>query len=85
MDPEIKKLLEENVRIAQDTNDMLRSMRRTARWGFVGKLVFWALLFVAPLIFVWGYIKPLLETVQGVQEASSGFNIENLQKLLEQY
>jgi len=83
MDPELKALLEENIRLSKENNDLLRIMRRNAQWGLVGKIIFWLLLFVAPLIFVWGYIGPLMNAINGT--GNSTFNSGNLQQLLDQY
>jgi hypothetical protein len=83
MDPELKSLLEENIRLSKENNDLLRIMRRNAQWGLVGKIIFWLLLFVAPLIFVWGYIGPLMNALNGTGDST--FNSGNLQQLLDQY
>lgn len=83
MDPELKTLLEENLRLAQENNQILVTMRRNAQWGLIGKIIFWLLLFVAPLIFVWGYIGPLMNAVNG--SGDSTFNAGDLQNLLDQY
>ena len=84
MDPELKTLLEENVRLSRENNEMLRGMRRNAQWSLVGKLIFWALFVVAPLIFLWGYLGPLMSAING-GDASKGFSSQELQDLLKQY
>jgi hypothetical protein len=58
-------------------------MRRNARWGLLGKIIFWILIFVAPLIFVWGYLGPLMNAVNGSNPST--FNADNLQNLINQY
>jgi hypothetical protein len=85
MDPELKKLLEENLRVAQENNQMLSSMRKQARWGLIGRIVLWALFVIAPLIFLWGYLGPLMNAVNGNFGSGGGFNSGDFQNLINQY
>jgi hypothetical protein len=84
MDPELKSLLEQNLQLAQENNKMLRAMKRRANWSLVGQIVFWGLFVIAPLIFVWGYLGPLMSAING-GDPSQGFNSTDFQKLLNQY
>jgi hypothetical protein len=54
----IEQLLQENLEAAQETNDMIRDMRRTARWGFWLKVLVWAAVIILPFLL----LKPILET-----------------------
>ena len=49
MDPELKRLLDENLALAKENNEMLRAMKRRAQWSLLGQVVFWGLFVVAPL------------------------------------
>ncbi len=83
MDPELKSLLKENLRVAEDTNRILRSMRRQARWGLVGKVILWIVLIIVPLFFLKAYLEPYMELLQGAQGGNTGGY--DIQKLLQQY
>ncbi len=85
MDPELKKLLEENLRVANDTNALLRSMNRQAWYGYFIKVVVWVVLIGLSLYFSMMLIGPYLDLLQGTENGESGYNIDDLQKLLEQY
>ncbi|HVX90711.1 MAG TPA: hypothetical protein VHC20_03685 [Candidatus Paceibacterota bacterium] len=84
MDPELKSLLDENLRLARENNMMLLAMKRRAQWGLIGQAVFWVLFVIAPLIFLWGYLGPLMSAVNGNFDGS-GANMSDLQNLLQQY
>lgn len=84
MDAELKSLVEENLRLAQENNEILRSMKRRAQWGLIGQVVFWVLFVIAPLIFLWGYLGPLMNAVNG-DFGTGGMNAQDLQNLLQQY
>lgn len=81
MDPELKSLLEENLRVSKETNELLRSMNRQAWWGFAGRVVLWMLVIVLPLLLLPMIINQFLSVYTG----SADFNIEELQQLYEQY
>ena len=81
MDPELKSLLEENLRVSKETNELLRSMNRQAWWGFAGRVVLWILVIVLPLLLLPMIINQFL----GAYTGTGDFNIEELQQLYEQY
>ena len=59
MDPELKQLLEENIKLSKENNEMLNSIVRTNKrnkiikavyWGLIILVTFGSLLFIQPLI-----------------------------------
>ena len=84
MDPELKRLLDENLALAKENNEILVAMKRRAQWSLLGQVVFWGLFVVAPLIFAWGYLGPLLSAVNG-GDGTSGFTSQDFQNILQQY
>lgn len=76
MDPEIKELLKEDVRLAQENNEALKSLlwhQRISRWLSIIKWVvvigsaIGALYYLEPLIGnVWGLYQKLLGTVNDI-------------------
>ncbi len=59
-DDGLKELLEQNLHIAKENNHLLRSMRRTAVYGFVGKILFWIIILGIPAYLYFSFISPIL-------------------------
>lgn len=57
MNPEEKRLLERTLKLSEENNQMLRGMRRFARWG-----ILWGILKVAiiviPIVLGYLYLEP---------------------------
>lgn len=89
MDPELKTLFQENLRLTKENNELLLAMKRAATRDRIVKVVMWVivtiLFVIAPIIFAWGYIGPLMSAVNGGDGSSSPFSADNLQKLLNDY
>ncbi len=64
MDPDIRKELDELKALVVDNHRMLRAMRRDAWFGFVGKLITWALVIVIPAYLYVQYLAPLMQTME---------------------
>ncbi|MFA6414579.1 MAG: hypothetical protein WC217_03670 [Candidatus Paceibacterota bacterium] len=64
MDPEVKRQLEEIHALAKDNHQMLRAIRRHQWYGFIGTVVFWAVLIVAPLYLYQQYLQPFVAKYQ---------------------
>ncbi len=60
MDNNIQKLLEQNIRLTKENNHLLRSMRRAAIYGFIGKILFWIIMLGVPAYLYVSYISPIL-------------------------
>ncbi len=76
MDPELKKLFEENLQVAKENNALLKGMRTRARWSTAITVIFYVVVLIVPLFF----IQPFLEQVRGAmgnpgQGSSGGGNI----------
>lgn len=44
MEPELRKLLEQNLDLAKENNAMLRKLRNGQKWGRVSRFVYWVVL-----------------------------------------
>jgi hypothetical protein len=62
MDPEEKKMLQEDLALSKDNHRMLRAIRRDAWFALVWKIVFWAALILVPLYLYQQYLKPIVTT-----------------------
>jgi hypothetical protein len=89
MDPELKQLMEANMRLAQENNDLLRAIRRQAQWGFWGKVVLYALVIIVPLFFIQSYLAPYQELLNpspaGASSDSSTSGLSGLDNLIKEY
>lgn len=76
MDPESKKLLEETFRLAQDNNDMLRSMKRSVFWSRVMRIIYWVFIIgsaVGAFYLLQPYIDQLKEVYSGASDILENF------------
>ena len=64
MDPDVKRLLEENLALAKDNRKMLRAMRREAWAGFIFKAIVWVVIVLVPLYFLQPYLNLLPSKTQ---------------------
>jgi hypothetical protein len=76
-DPEIeelKKLVQKDIEIGDETRKMVASMRRSARWGIVFQVMYW-LLILGVLGAAYYYVSPYVSEVFGfykeVQQSSA--------------
>lgn len=72
MDSELKRLLEENVALAQDTNRILHRMQRAARWGRMFRVFYWTLL-IGSMLGIYYYFRPFFETIMEQYRAAAAF------------
>lgn len=66
MDPDIRRELDEVKALVTDNHRMLRAMRRDAWFGFVGKLITWALIIVIPAYLYVQYLGPLMKSMESL-------------------
>ena len=59
MDPEVKNLLEENLKISKENNVMLLKIRSVQRWAQITRIFYWVLI-IAITIGAFYFIKPYL-------------------------
>jgi TRAP-type C4-dicarboxylate transport system permease small subunit len=72
MTPEERELLTKSIKISEENNRMLRSMRRSARFSSFLRLVYWALI-IGSAIWTYYFIQPYLEAVmKGYTEMQKG-------------
>lgn len=83
----VEQLLQENLQIAEETNKMLREMRRWMRINFIFRIVMWAAIIILPLLLLKPLIEAFVPATSGIQ--GSGFlgipTQADLEKALESY
>jgi len=89
MDPELKRLLEENLKITKNNNDILRSIRHHQWLGLLTSTVFWIVIIAAPIYAFQHYIQPFLSHSHGNATSTPAFFVvptsADLQKLLNSF
>ena len=75
MNPEEKVLLERSLKLAEENNQILRKMQRTARWavlwGFIKVIII-----VVPLVIGYFYLQPFFN--QALENFNSAREILNI-------
>jgi hypothetical protein len=71
MTPEERELLTKSIKIAEENNRLLRSMRRSARFSSFLRVVYWIIIFgtaFGTYYFIKPFIDPLINTYKGMQQ-----------------
>ena len=71
MDIELKTQLDEIHALVKDNHRMLRAIRRDQWFGFVGKIVFWAVMIWAPFYLYQTYIAPMVTQMSSAQAGAT--------------
>lgn len=94
MDPEVKSLLKENIKLTKENNELLRKIRKYQKWSHTSKLIYWIIV----ILFVfgsWYFVKPYLNNLlgyyqnisnitSGIENLSNFSDIKNIQNLINQ-
>lgn len=65
MSPEEKALLERTYRLAEENNDMLRSLRRYQRLGSAFRVLYWALIILTS-VGAYYFVQPYIQAASGL-------------------
>lgn len=60
----LKALLVENQRLLRENNTLLRKMRRSARWAFAFRMLWFAMLLGVPVALYYFLLEPNLQTLE---------------------
>lgn len=77
MSEEEKELLKKSVDLAEENNEILRSMRRSMRFARVFKIVYWTILIgtaIGAFYFMQPYIDQLVGVYGGAKSNLDGFS-----------
>lgn len=76
MDPEtneLKELVRQSIALSQENNKMLHAMRRSSRWSFILRILWWLTIFGVSSAVYYYYLAPyvmqLLNLYQSAQHA----------------
>jgi len=65
MEPDVKQLLEENLKLSKDNNELLNKLYRIQRWAQITRILYWVIIILVALGAFY-YIKPLLGNLLNV-------------------
>jgi hypothetical protein len=88
MDPELKRLLQETRALAAENLQVSKALRRAQIWGFLGKLVIWAIVLLLPLYLYQTYLMPIVSKFAPSTSSPGIFGVPSsaeLQKLIDSY
>ena len=90
MDTEMKRQLEEIHALAKDNHRMLKAIRRDQWFGFVGRVIIWAIVLLLPLYLYQQYLYPIVSKFPSASSATSTgpFGLPttaDIQKLINSY
>lgn len=72
MTPEEKSLLERTLKVAEENNDMLRGMRRTATYSMIARIIYWGVI-LALGFGAYYFIQPYFTALMGATGGTSIF------------
>jgi hypothetical protein len=76
MQPEEKEMLEKTLKLAEENNEMLHSIRRGLFWAKVMRMIYWIIIIgiaVGAFYFITPYIDSALETYGDVKGTVEDF------------
>ena len=68
MDPELKNLLEENLKLSKENNELLVKVRRVQKWSQYSRIFYWVLILgmaYGAFYFIQPYLENLLNLYTG--------------------
>ncbi len=83
MDSQDRELLEKTFRLAEENNAMLRKIRRSMRWSWISRALYWVLL-IGISIGAFYFVQPYIDQLMGVYGGIQG-DVQNIQGLFDQY
>ncbi len=91
MDPELKKMMRENLELSQENNKLLRKMHRSILWGRLFNIIYWLVIIGAMFgayymlqPFIDGLLKAYKEIMLGAGKIQSvGNSLPNFSGLLD--
>ena len=96
MDPELKELVRQNLELSKETNNLLKKMHNTQRWGRIFRAFYWLIIIglslgvfyylQGPLGQLLGTYKSLLGGVDKIQKGASSLpDSQTINSLLEKF
>ena len=92
MDPDIKNLLEENLKLSKKNNELLIKIHNVQRWSQISRIFYWLIIIgvsFGAFYFIQPYIGNLLNVYTGgvsdigtIKNIGNGLNLNNIQDMV---
>ncbi len=83
MSPEERELLYKSVKLVEDNNKMLHSMRRGMRYASIMRAIYWILI-VGSAVGAYYFIQPYVDKLIGVYGGAKS-DLSNLNKIIQNF
>ena len=80
MDTELKALLEENLKISQENNVLLKKLRKSARIASITRALYWVVI-IGLTVGSFYYLEPYLNKVKSIYD-SGALSLDKIQVML---
>jgi hypothetical protein len=94
VDPDIKNLLEENLKLSKENNELLIKIRSVQRWSQISRIFYWLIIIgvsFGAFYFIQPYIGNLLNVYTGgvsdigtIKNIGNGLNLNNIQDMVKE-
>ncbi len=74
IDPELRKIVEENTNLLHENNKLLHKLHNTVIWGRVFRILYWTII-IGATMGAYYFVQPLIDSFQGLLGG-----VENIQK-----
>ncbi len=62
MDPELKKMMRENLELSQENNKLLRKMHRSILWGRLFNVLYWVIV-IGAMFGAYYVLQPFIDSI----------------------
>jgi len=83
MDPELKRALDETLKLSRENNQMLQAMRRSMRLGRIMSFLYWALI-IGTAFGAYYFIQPYIDQLMGVYGGAKS-NLDGMGSILDDF
>ncbi|MFC1614941.1 hypothetical protein ACFL22_00040 [Patescibacteria group bacterium] len=74
IDPELRRMVEENLELSHENNKLLHKLHHTVIWGRVFRVLYWIVI-IGATMGAYYFVQPLIDSFQGLLGG-----LENVQK-----
>lgn len=83
MSPEEREMLAKCLALAEDNNNILRSLKRSVVWGRIVHGIYWVLI-IGSTLGAYYFIQPYIEQIIGVYGGTKS-NLENVNSIFQNF
>ncbi len=73
---ELRALVKQTLALTEETNHIVRGMRRSARWGRFFSLVWWVAIIAVSGATYYLYLQPYIDSIKGAYGSTKNFQAQ---------